>query len=66
MNADPMRDPLAVQVRRRRPFYEQYLLPRIEQFCEAKGACEKCWTWTWTPFGAFIELDLTRNNQSHD
>lgn len=40
MNADPARDPLAVQVRRRRPFYEQYLRPRIEQFCQAKGALE--------------------------
>lgn len=39
MNQDPVRDPLAVQVRRRRPFYEEYLLPRIRQFCEAKGAC---------------------------
>lgn len=39
MNADPARDPLAMQVRRRRPFYEQYLRPRIRQFCEAKGGC---------------------------
>lgn len=39
MNDDPARDPLAMQVRRRRPFYEQYLRPRIRQFCEAKGAC---------------------------
>jgi hypothetical protein len=39
MNHDPITDPLAIQVRRRRQFYDQYLLPRIHQFCHAKGVC---------------------------
>lgn len=43
MNHDPARDPLAVQVRQRRLFYEEYLLPRIRQFCESKGAL--LWMW---------------------
>lgn len=37
MNQDPVHDPLAVEVRRRRVFYEHYLLPRIKQFNDRAG-----------------------------
>ncbi len=39
MNQDPINDPLAQQVRQSRAFYDRYLLPRIRQFCDAKGMC---------------------------